>query len=123
MDWIEKNLAKAIGIAACVLLILGLLFLHQCSQARTARTETRLAGGQASAAIASGQDSANMIGNRMSADAVEDSITRENHDAIQHAAGADAPVDPALRDAGLAGLCRRAAYRGNPQCLQHADSR
>jgi hypothetical protein len=90
---------------------------------RTAKTEARLATGQAGAALASGQDSANTIGNRMDADAAEDTITRENDDAIRNAHGASAPVDPALRDAGLAGLCRRAAYHNNPKCLQHADPR
>ena len=52
-----------------------------------------------------------------------DTITRENDHAIRTAPGADAPVDPALRDTGLAGLCRRAAYRGDPKCVQHADPR
>ena len=28
-----------------------------------------------------------------------------------------------LRDAALRGLCRRAAYRHDPKCLQHADPR
>ncbi|MEN2791538.1 hypothetical protein ABC974_18025 [Sphingomonas oligophenolica] len=106
-----------------LLLLLALVGWHEWQVARTARAETRLAAGQAAAALASGRDAGNAIGNRMDADAETDTITRENDHAIRTAPGADAPVDPALRDAGLAGLCRRAAYRRDPKCLQHADPR
>jgi len=123
MDWIEKNLTRAIAIVAAALILLALFGWHEWQAARTAKAETRLATGQAGAALASGQDAANSIGNRMDADAATDALTRENDYAIRTAPGADAPVDPALRDAALRGLCRRAAYRRDPKCLQHADSR
>ena len=125
MDWIEKNLAKAVGlaIAAAALILLALFGWHEWQASRTASTEARLASGQAGAALASGQDAANAIGNRMDADAATDTITRENDHAIRTAPGADAPVDPALRDTALRGLCRRAAYRHDPKCLQHLDPR
>ena len=42
---------------------------------------------------------------------------------IRNAKGADAPVDPAVRDAGLASLCRRAAYRSSERCLRFTSSR
>jgi hypothetical protein len=45
-----------------------------------------------------------------------ETLSRENQNAILNAPGADAPVDPALRDAWLDGLCRRAAYRDHPRC-------
>ena len=112
------------GLAALALVLLLALFAwHEWHVARTAKVETRLAAGQAGAALASGQDAGNAIGNRMDADAETDTITRENDHAIRTASGADAPVDPALRAAGLAGLCRRATYRGDPKCVQHADPR
>jgi predicted negative regulator of RcsB-dependent stress response len=125
MDWIEKNLARAVAlaIAAAALILLALFGWHEWQATRTARAEARLATGQAGAALASGQDAANTIGNRMDTDAATDTVTRENDHAIRTAPGADAPVDAALRDAALRGLCRRAAYRHDAKCLQHADPR
>jgi hypothetical protein len=125
MNWIRKNAAEAVAIVAAAVAVITLIAVcwHQWGAARTARTEARIATGQAGAALASGQDSANTIGNRMDADAAGDTVTRENDHAIRTAAGADAPVNPAVRDAALAGLCRRAAYHNNPKCLQHADPR
>ena len=121
MGWIEKNLVKLSLVAAAALIVLALLGWHEWRAMRTAKVETRLATGQAGAALASGRDAANTIGNRMEADASTDTVTRENDHAIRTAPGADASVDPALRDAALRGLCRRAAYRHDPKCLQHAD--
>ena len=123
MEWIEKNLAKVSLVAAAALILLALFGWHEWRATRTARTEARLAAGQAGAALASGQDAANTIGNRMEADAATDTVTRENDHAIRTAPGAGAPVDPALRDAALRGLCRRAAYRRDAKCVQHADPR
>lgn len=120
MDWIEKNVAKAVGIAVALLLLLGLFAWHEWQVSHTAKTEVRLATGQAGAALDSGHDSANAIGNRMDQDAATDTITRENQDALRNVQGADAPVAPAATGAGIAGLCRYAAYRSKPQCLQHA---
>jgi hypothetical protein len=120
---VDRRLIVA-GLAALALVLLLALFgWHEWRAARTAKVETQLAAGQAGAALASGQDAANTIGNRMDADAATDTVTRENDHAIRTAPGADAPVDPALRDAGLRGLCRRAAYRLDPKCVQHADPR
>jgi len=114
------KLLVALGIAA---LLLAFLWLRSCEQARSAKTQAKLSAGQAGAAIESGRDAANMIGNRMEAEAETDQLTRENADAIRNAEGASAPVAAPVRDAGLASLCRRAAYRGKPECLQHADPR
>jgi len=120
---VDRRLLVAGLAAAALLLLLALFGWHQWRTARAAKLETRVAAGQAAAALASGQDAGNTIGNRMDADAATDTITRENDHAIRTAPGADAPVDPAVRDAGLAGLCRRAAYRRDPKCLQHIDPR
>jgi hypothetical protein len=49
--------------------------------------------------------------------------TARNHDAIIHAPGAQAPVDPGVDDAGLRALCLRRTYASQPQCvrLRQAD--
>lgn len=121
MGWIEKNLAKAIGIALVVLALAAFLTVRSCQSARTAKTTEKLATGQASASLQSGQDAVGTVGNRMDADAATDALTRTNDDAIRNAEGASAPVNPAVRDAGIASLCRRASHRRDPKCLFHAD--
>ena len=119
MGWIEKNLAKFLVILAFVLLIMGALFLRQCSAERTAKTETRLAQGQAGASLASGADAVDTTGNVEGNAIAADDVTKENDDAIHNAQGASAPVAAPVRDAGLASLCRRASYRSDPKCMQH----
>lgn len=120
--WLTKTVARILGVVAIVLAIGALLFLHQCSQERTAKTETKLATGQAGAALASGQDAVTTVGTVEGNSSAGDALTKENHDAIQNAQGASAPVAAPVRDAGLASLCRRASYRSDPKCVQHAPA-
>jgi hypothetical protein len=119
--WLATTAGRAMAALAIVALLAGLLTVDRCQTARTARTEARLATGQADAAVQSGADAVNTVGNRMSADAAIDTITQENRDAITKADGASAPVAAPVRNAGLRSLCGRAAYSGNPRCVQHAD--
>ncbi|MDB5708702.1 MAG: hypothetical protein JWL96_772 [Sphingomonas bacterium] len=121
--WLTTTAGRAMAALAIVTLLAGLLTLDRCQAARTAHTAAKLATGQADAAVQSGADAVNTVGNRMSADAAIDTITQENRDAITKADGASAPVAAPVRDAGLRSLCGRAAYRGNPRCVQHADPR
>lgn len=124
----ETALSAAWGILArnwrwmvlAVVLLAAVLAVRSC---QSTKTEARLNKGQAGAAIESGKDAANTIGNRMSSDADTDATTRENADAIRNAQGADAPVTPAVNDAALRSLCKRAAYRGDPKCVQFANPR
>lgn len=105
-------------------LALGTVLLWNAwGAASTAKTEAKLGANQTGAAIASGADAVATLGQSARAEAATDSITRENDRAIREAPGADAPVDPALRDAGLRSLCRRAANRGKPECLQLAPAK
>lgn len=113
-----NRLQKALLLFAALILLLAFLWLRSCSDARSAKSQAKLSTGQAGAAIESGRDAANTIGNRTHADAATDAITRENDDAIRNAEGASAPVAAPVRDAGLVGLCRRAAYQRDPRCLQ-----
>lgn len=119
----NRTITITLAGLALAALVLGLLFLNQCSATRTAATQTKLATGQAGATLISGNDAVNTLGNRMEADASTDQVTRENADAIRNAEGASAPVAAPVRDAGRASLCRRAAYRGKPECVQYADPR
>jgi len=106
----------AIAVVA-VLLLIALSSIRSCT---TAKTETKLAKSQAGAAIESGTDAVETVGNRAQSDATTDAITSENDNAIRNAEGANAPVAAGARDAGFASLCRRAVYRSDPKCVQHA---
>lgn len=107
-----------VGIGLALLLVTVIGGVRSCQMAQTAKTEARLSKGQTGAALASGADAVETLGQTAAGEAATDSITEENQRAIRQAPGADAPVDPAVHDAGLRGLCRRAAYRGRPECLQ-----
>lgn len=120
-DFWDKWGGRLLLGAVVVLVIAGLLVLKSCNDARSAKTQAKLSTGQAGAAIDSGKDAVNTLGNRTAADDAGDTITKENSDAIHNAQGADAPVTPAVRDAGLASLCRRAAHKRDPKCLQRAN--
>lgn len=122
IKWIRANMLPAF-IIATVIVVLVVLAFNQWQRARNAKTETSLATGQTGAALDSGADSVNTVGNRMDVDAAGDRLTQENNDAIRSAEGASAPVLLPVRNVGLAGLCRRAAYRGKPECVQYADPR
>ncbi len=100
------------------LLLAGFLILQSCQNATTAKTEAKLGEAQTGAAIASGADAANTVGDTSARAAETDRTTMENADEIRKAPGAAAPVADGVHDAGLRALCKRAAYRGRPECLQ-----
>lgn len=113
---IERNAVRIMVAIVFVALILGFMTLRSCQAERTAKTQAKVSTGQAGAALQSGQDATNTVGNRMDADTAEDQQTRTNGDEIRKADGASAPVAAPVRDAGLTALCRRTAYRDNPRC-------
>lgn len=88
-----------------------------------AKGEVRLQAGQIGAAQASASDAINTLSTVSAKEAAIDAITLENDRAIRSAPGAAAPVDPAAADAGLRGLCRRAAYLRDERCLQFTPAR
>lgn len=112
-----------VGIGGALFLLAVLGGVHSCRLAQTAKTEAKLATGQTGAAIANGKDAVATVGQTQAGEAATDSITRENESAIRQAPGADAPVDPGVDAAGRRSLCRRAANRGKPECLQFAPAK
>lgn len=120
-DLVRKPLAWAIG--AFILIGIGWWLVSTVIGGASAKTEARLARNAAGAAIESGRDAVNTIGKQMASEDAIDIISRENEHEIRNAPGARAPVDPAARDAALRSLCRRAAYRERPECLQFAPAR
>lgn len=103
-----------IGIILAVL-IFG---ISQCQSARTARTEARLSSEQGQAASESARDAIGAVGAVSGRGAAGDQLTRENEADIRAALGADAQVSAEVRSAGLAAICKRAAYRDDPRCVK-----
>lgn len=118
-----KDIRTLLYFAAVITALAILLALYSCSRQRDATTEAKISSGQAGAAIESGAEAVDMLGNRADADAATDETTRENANAIHHADGADAPVAAGARDAGLRSLCKRSAYRDDPKCVRFAGAR
>lgn len=112
--------SKLIAAAAIVALFLGGIWTVSVlvGKWRQASTAARLSENQKGAALDSGRDAVGAVGAVMGNEAAIDRTTRENEDAIRNAAGARDPVNPAVRDAGLASLCRRASYKCSQQCVQ-----
>jgi hypothetical protein len=77
-----------------------------------------VAQGQARAA----SDAVGVVSKAGEREAQIDQTTRENHDAIVSAPGAEAPVDPGVGDAGRRAVCMRRSAHSDPACqrLLHA---
>ncbi len=112
-------------IAWLVVAILALLAIWWAYGAITGRyrTEANLGRNQADAALESGKDAVGTVGTVGENASESDKITQENRDAIKSAPGANASVDPVLRDTGLASLCRRRSYSQRPECVQFLTPR
>jgi len=109
--------AVMIGLVLAVL-IAGLASVKSCQSARTAKSEARLSKDQTGAALASGADAVETIGEQAGREAAIDATTRENSNAILSAPGADTPVPAGVDAVARERLCRRAVYRVRPECLQ-----
>ena len=113
-----RTIERVLIAAAVILLIVGVLWLRSCQSTSTAKTETKLATGQAGAATESGHDAVQTIGNSQANVTAEAQIVEETRHAINNATDARG-----ASAAGRGGLCRLASYRGKPECLQHAAPR
>jgi hypothetical protein len=109
---------KLIAMIVGALLIVGLLIfgVRQCEQRRNAASQARVEQSQAGAAQQSAKDAIEAVGASAARETASEAMTRENEANIRAAEGADAPVNPAVRDAGIAALCQRKAYANDPRC-------
>jgi hypothetical protein len=121
MSWIRKPIVLAIGAALVTLALLWLL--GALTGGKRAKLEAELGRNQVEAATQSGADAVDTIGAQHVGEAVVDDLTRSNADDIRSAEGADALVAAGADAAGRRSLCKRAAYRGRPECLQLAAPR
>ncbi len=114
---------KLIAIALFALFVIAVLAGGYSVLTGRSKAEARLGKNQTEAAGQSGQDAVNTVGKAGEREADSADLTRSNDVEIRNAQGADAAVDPAVRDAGFASVCRRASNRNDPKCVQRADSR
>jgi hypothetical protein len=93
----------AVGI---VCLLLAFLWLRSCDQARSAKTQANLSKNQAGAAIESGHDAVETLGNASAREAESQQAVEETRREIDNASDV-----PGVVDAGRAGLCRQPGRR------------
>lgn len=108
------------GLLAATVILGGLTYVNHLRNALAsakvavveAKAQTTVAAGQ-TAAITSAAAIADQSAQRT---ALDITMHEDHANAIQAAAGASAPVDPALNDRGRRGLCEYASYSDDAGC-------
>ena len=103
-------------IIAIIGLVMAFAGPAACRKINAEAARARLGEATAKAASRNGQDAVATVGAAARREQQSDALTQTNEKEIRDAQGANAPIDPAVRDAGLASLCRRAAYRDHQRC-------
>jgi hypothetical protein len=113
-----KLTTQAILLIALVALIALIVFAGPaaCNKFRSMSAQSRVERSQGEAHSISAADAVNTVAASGEGSAASEALTRANEQQIRAAQGSSASVDPAARDAGLAALCKRAAYRDDPRC-------
>jgi hypothetical protein len=111
-----------IAALACALILLLIGGYGYWRHAHAEKKAAQVEAAQSGATIESAKDAIGVQGNVAANEAAGADLTRTNAEEIHHAKGADQAVDPAVRDAGLASLCRRASYRASKRCLRVTPS-
>jgi len=104
------------------LLFVGILTVQSCNSAKTAKTEARLSENQSEAALASGADAVETLGDQSGREDQTDALTRSNSDAIRKAPGAGDAVNPDLDALARERLCRYTVYLKHPDCVFDATA-
>ena len=111
------------GLVGVLLLLLLGMVACQRKQGRAA-AEARVAAAQGEAASASGREAVEIVSRHAQQTQEELALTRANREEIEDAEGANEMVADGVHDAGIDGLCRRAAYRERERCrLRGAGAR
>lgn len=104
------------AVAALVLVIGAGLTVRSCDSRHSEAAQTRVERSQGEAQSNSAADAIGTVARSGEAEAASENLTRSNEQQIRAAPGANDKVNPAVRDAGIAALCRREAYRNDPRC-------
>lgn len=117
---IGEKAARVIATGGLIVIVIaalaGVLTLTQCSNGRQEAAQARVSTGQADAFANSAADSIAVQQAASGRERASEDQSRTNEKEIRDAQGANDAVNPAVRDAGVRSLCRRAAYRDSPRC-------
>ncbi len=105
-----------------VAMVVGGLFLlavisfgvTQCQKRRSQAAQGRVNAEMGSAYQNSVTDAVAAAGEANKRETESEALTRSNERTIRDAQGANDAVNPGVRDAGFASLCRRPSYRNSP---------
>lgn len=109
-----RLIAIVVGVIALVLVV-GFT-VRSCDQRRSKAAQSRVERSQAEAASNSAADAIGTVARSGESERASEDLTRSNEQQIRGAQGANDKVNPAVRDAGIAALCRRKAYATDPRC-------
>lgn len=125
MTWLYNRFGQLGTVILLLALAMGAVWWGYSTFAsgKSAKAEAKLGREQTGAAIASGADAVDTVAGVNAGEADSDTLTRSNERDIRNAPGAAAPVDPAAAAAGKRSLCKRAAYRERPECVQQPPAR
>lgn len=112
------TLAGWLAIAAAAIVAIGIVVYVAGSPGRRDVAAARAGAALATSRAASGAEATETIAQAADRDAAGDKLTQETAHAILSAPGADQRLDPSVERALRDGLCRRAVYRGRPECVQ-----
>ena len=109
--WLGKSVAAIVFVLGIIALITTVISIRSCSTMQTAKTEVKLATGQTEAAIESGADGVNTVGNSAANATKIHQTAKEGTDAIEAAPAGDS------NDAADRAACRMRIYRHSPKCI------
>lgn len=107
----SRTLSRLVIGLTVLLVIVGMLVVRSCREERAAKTEANLSRNQTGAAIESGKDAANTVGNQQANEAAIDAAVKGGTDAIDNATGGDSNA------AADRAACRMRSYRNRPECV------
>lgn len=107
---------RVIMIIAAVVLFAFLAWFgpSQCQKLRSQRAQSGVDGAQADAFQNSAGDAVAAQAEANARESTSEATTRSNERNIRDAQGSSDAVNPAVRDAGFASLCKRPAFRDSP---------
>lgn len=109
-----RVIAIIVGVIALILIV-GFT-VRSCDKRRSQAAQERVERSQAEAASNSAADAIGTVARSGQDEAASEALTRSNEKSIRAADGANAPVNPAARDAGITALCKRQTYQSDPRC-------
>lgn len=124
MFGLSKLATRIVAGAIALALLIGVLQVRSCTNAKREAATLRVQGEQMKAGMNSAADAIAIQSAVNQREREADDLTRANEKEIRNATGADARVDDRATAAGLDSLCRRASYRDTERCrLRRAPPR